>query len=168
MAQTVRCTTLARTNCGQLTAIGGLGTINTFCEGQEVYFSNNSDNTVDSTLYCWGDGRDTMLFRTTPGAHTYQVGEVCLSPDDLFLKQFEIKMIVFKKCGTTYSAHYLTTPVFIRVKPKVEFLVRDTVCAETDVPFTNKSCMNDSSNYVSVLWDFGDGTTSTSGAESFT
>jgi gliding motility-associated-like protein len=171
-AQTIQCSTLRRNDCNvQINANGGVDGPTEFCEGQTIRFLNSSTitdgQTIDSTLYCWGDGSMDLLAGTTPGTHTYNLKDTCLASNDL-VAPFEIKMIVFKKCAAGYSTHYLSTPIGVRAKPKVSLSVRDTVCADLDVTFKNLACQNDSAKYVSVLWDFGDGTTANTTAASLT
>ncbi|MEN9609858.1 MAG: hypothetical protein RLZZ628_672 [Bacteroidota bacterium] len=170
-AQTIQCSTLRRNDCSvQINANGGVDGPTEFCEGQTIRFLNSSTisaGQIDSTLYCWGDGSKDVLVGTTPGTHTYELGDTCLGGNDM-VAPFEIKMIVFKKCAAGYSTHYITTPIGVRAKPKVLFSAPDTVCTGADVPFVNRSCPNDSANYVTALWDFGDGTTSTTTAANLT
>jgi gliding motility-associated-like protein len=153
----------------QINAVGGIDGPIEFCEGQQIRFVNNSTGPIDGTIYCWGDGTSTQVAGTAEGIHTYIFNDTCLPPLRNGLRSLNVSMIVFKTCaGGGVSSHFVTTPARVRVKPLALFSARDTACAETDITFTNRSCGNDSTNRVTYLWDFGDGTTSTTSAATLT
>jgi gliding motility-associated-like protein len=159
-AQSATCDLPPDNDCGvQLNAVGGIDGPTEFCEGDTVHFRNTSEGTIDSTLYCWGDGKTTLVVGITAGVHIYAFNDTCLPPLRNGLQSFIIKMIVFKKCGTFYTSHFITTAIRVRVKPKVSFSAPDTACAETNITFTDMSCRNDSASRTTYLWTFGDGDT---------
>jgi gliding motility-associated-like protein len=167
-AQNYDCRTpLLLTECtgDSINARGGLAGATEFCEGQEVSFLNNSTGTIDSTAYCWGDGRVSLVRGAAGAVHTYDFGsDTCLAANRP--RTLEVVMVAFRTCANGITSSYIKTPVRILVKPKVIFSFPQPVCAATDFSFINATCTNAPAAEVSYLWDFGDGTTSTSSAAS--
>ena len=116
--------------------------IDSGCAPLAVQFTNTNAN-VASSYWDFGDGTTSIL--TNP-SHTYAIGGT-----------YSVFLIVTTNSGcadTVFKSNYITAGV----KPSVSFSYVNTVgCSPLTVQFTNTS-----TNYVSCLWTFGDGTTSTS------
>ena len=150
-----------------INARGGLAGATEFCEGQEVSFLNSSTGTIDSTAYCWGDGKVTVVRGPLGATHTYDFGgDTCLPANRP--RTLEVVMVAFRTCAAGITSSYIKTPIRILVKPKVIFGFPQPVCMGTDFSFTNSSCPNAPATETTYLWDFGDGTTSNSAAASIT
>lgn len=169
-AQNYDCRTpLLLTECSGdvINALGGLAGATEFCEGQEITFQNNSTGTIDSTAFCWGDGKVTIVRGAASASHTYDFGgDTCLANNRP--RTLEVVMVPFRTCANGVTSSYIRTPIRILVKPKVRFGFPLPVCVNTDFTFSNTSCPNAAASEVTYRWDFGDGTTSTSSAASIT
>ena len=169
-AQNYSCQTpLLLTECSGdvINAFGGLAGATEFCEGQEITFQNNSTGTIDSTAFCWGDGKVTLLRGAVSATHIYDFGgDTCLAANRP--RTLEVVMVAFRTCAAGVTSSYIKTPIRILVKPKVQFGFPLPVCVNTDFTFSNTSCPNAAASEVTYLWNFGDGTTSTSSAASIT
>ncbi len=113
------------------------------CPNRAVSFTNTS--TGPSLTYAWdfGDGGTSNLMNPT---HNYMANGF-----------YTVKLVVFDLYGCTDSL-IRTNYIAIRT-PQSDFTVSDTVgtCPPLVVDFVNTS-----QNYVSINWDFGDGSTSQS------
>ena len=111
------------------------------CAPLAVQFTNTNAN-VSSSYWDFGDGTTSTLANPS---HTYALGGV-----------YSVFLIVTTNSGcadTVFKPNYITAGT----KPSVSFSYVNTVgCSPLTVQFTNTS-----TNYVSCLWTFGDGTTST-------
>lgn len=169
-AQNYDCRTpLLLTECAgdTINTRGGLDGATEFCEGQEITFLNNSTGTIDSTAFCWGDGKVTVVRGAAGATHTYNFGnDTCLASNRP--RTLEVSMVAFRTCAAGVTSNYIKTPIRILVKPKVQFSFPQPVCVGVDFRFTNATCTNAPAAEVTYLWDFGDGTTSTSSAATIT
>ena len=114
----------------------------TTCPNRNVTFVNTS--TGPNLTYLWDFGDGTTATIRNP-AHSY-----------LTDGNFTVKLVITDQYGCTDS---LTRSSYISIRtPLAQFSVSDTVgtCPPLVVDFTNNS-----QNFTSQLWDFGDGTTST-------
>ncbi len=115
--------------------------IDSGCAPLQVSFQNNNAN-VATSYWDFGDGTSS----TTPNpSHIYNSGGV-----------YSVFLIVTTNSGcadTVFKTNYIR----VGTKPSVSFSYVNTIgCSPLTVQFTNTS-----TNYVSCLWTFGDGTTST-------
>ena len=146
-----------RNLCDSLNARGGLEGQNEFCENQEVIFVNNTPQLVDSTIYCWGDGTYSIESGKNNGKHKYNFPrDTCLKENNGII-ELEIKMIVFKRCPNGYSVNRITTPVLIRLRPKIELQIPDPVCENVEFTIRNSSCGNDVASSIKCSYVFGNG-----------
>ncbi|MBV9962127.1 MAG: PKD domain-containing protein, partial [Parafilimonas sp.] len=111
------------------------------CSGSMVNFLDSSQGI--SLLYAWNFGDGQVSGNPEP-LHKYAAEGV-----------YDIKLIVHDKYGCVDS---LTKPQYIRVaNPVAEFALPDTLFS---CPPAKIDPVNNSVNYNSVTWDFGDGNTS--------
>jgi PKD repeat protein len=154
-----RCTLATLQDCGNIVANGGIagGTNLIFCDSSVVPVINSSVATgtvIDSTYFCWGDGKDTAVVGTNDASHFYT-----LKPTDGCSKTFTIRMTVIRRCqdvsgAATRSSHWITTDVIIKRKPKSTFSVAANACEGVTTSLTNTStCVPNA-----FKWIFGDGT----------
>ncbi len=115
--------------------------IDSGCAPLAIQFYNNNAN-VASSYWDFGDGTTSVLSNPS---HTYALGGT-----------YSVFLIVTTNSGcadTVFKSNY----IHAGVKPSVSFSYANTTgCSPLTVQFTNTS-----TNYVSCLWTFGDGTTST-------
>jgi PKD repeat protein len=146
-----RCTVPIAVDCGIVTAQGGLtdGSNFVFCDSSTVFFDNTSTGIIDSTYYCWGDGKDTATVGTRPASHFYT-----LPANVPCSRSYTIRMTIVKRCaGNFRSVHYIETPIVIRRKPKSMFTIAANTCVGSTTTITNTTVC------PSVFrWSFGDGT----------
>ena len=115
--------------------------IDSGCAPTIVQFINNNAN-VASSFWNFGDGTTSIL--PSP-SHTYSVGGT-----------YSVFLIVTTNTGCADTV-YRPNLIHVGVKPTVSLTYLNTIgCSPLSVQFTNTS-----TNYVSCLWTFGDGTTST-------
>lgn len=157
-----------RNLCDSLNARGGLSGLNEFCENQEVTFVNDTQQAVDSTIYCWGDGSYTIESGKNNGKHKYNFPRDTCLKDNNGIIELEIKMIVFKRCANGYSVNRIATPILIRLRPKIDIQVPNPVCENTDFSIRNLSCGNDIVSNITCSYVFGNGVTSNSCGASLT
>ena len=133
-AQNYDCRTpLLLTECSGdvINALGGLAGATEFCEGQEITFQNNSTGTIDSTAFCWGDGKVTLVRGAVSATHIYDFGgDTCLAANRP--RTLEVVMVAFRTCAAGVTSSYIKTPIRILVKPKVQFGFPLPVCVNTD------------------------------------
>jgi large repetitive protein len=145
-------------DCGDLNPRGGLapGSPTVFCEGEVVNFVNSTTaNTIDSTIYCWGDGKFDVVRGAGNATHIYTFPRDTCLPSNRNISVI-IRMIVFKRCGETTSINWIATPISIRLKPKVQFETNIPVgCIGQPFNFTNTTCAN-APNPI-YTWHFGNG-----------
>ncbi len=124
--------------------VAGFATMDTLsCPTKNIQFSNTS--TGPGLTYLWNFGDGNTSTQTTP-VHQY-------STDGLYT----IKLFITDQYGCTDS---LIKPDYVNiVSPHSIYAISDTLstCPPLLVTFTNNS-----QNYVSAVWDFGDGTSTTS------
>lgn len=110
------------------------------CPSSTLWFTNNSDGYKANYFWDFGDGTTSIDFSPV---HTYSTEGV-----------YKVKMLMVDKYGCRDSA-YTSIRVF---KAVADLLMSDSfsTCPPLVVNFTNKS-----TNYVEILWDFGDGSSST-------
>jgi gliding motility-associated-like protein len=114
----------------------------TTCPNRDVRFTSTS--TGPGLTYLWNFGDGTTSTAQNPVHHYLADGN------------FSVKLVIVDMYGCTDS---LTRGNYITIRtPFANFSVSDTVgtCPPLVVDFTNSS-----QNFTSQLWDFGDGTTST-------
>jgi len=152
------------TDCGVVTANSGLSSSNVFCAGDSVGIcNNNSTGTIDSTYICWGDGTINWYAGIFTGCkkHKYNFPvDSCVTNGSLGIN---IVFGVKDECsaGLTSRAWNLT-PITIKFKPKAKFNISpNPACVYEPITITDQSCPN-ANPTVTYLWDFGDGTSSTS------
>jgi PKD repeat protein len=155
-ASAQRCNLNTTLDCGLITAQGGIagGTNIIFCDSSVVPLVNTSTGVVDSTYFCWDDGKDTAVVGTNGASHFY-----ALKPTDPCSKTFNIRMTVIHSCtqpngSVAKSIHYIITPIVIKKRPKGALGVAANVCAGTTTTLTNTSACSPSA----WKWIFGDGT----------
>lgn len=115
----------------------------TICPGRGVAFHNLSDGVGLSFAWNLGDGRQSTGREPSGIAYTK-------------LGTYDVKLVVSDINGCKDS---VTTIEAVRVyMPTAKFLLSDSVssCPPLTVNFTNQS-----SNFASIQWNFGDGNTST-------
>ena len=115
--------------------------IDSGCAPMQVTFRNNNAN-VATSYWDFGDGTNSTASNPS---HIYSVGGV-----------YSVFLIVTTNSGcadTVIKTNYIK----VGRKPNVSFSYVNTIgCSPLTTQFTNTS-----TNYVSCLWTFGDGTTST-------
>ena len=119
------------------------GTYDTIsCPNHSVTFNNTS--TGAGLTYLWNFGDGTTSTDVNP-AHNYNITGI-----------YNIKLTVFDQNGCKDSI--VRTSLVNIVNPSSRYTVSDTLgtCPPLIVNFTNQSL-----NYTSLLWEFGDGTTAT-------
>lgn len=115
--------------------------IDSGCAPLIVQFTNTNAN-VASSYWDFGDGTTSTL--PSP-SHTYAVGG-----------NYSVFLIVTTNSGCADTV-FKSNLIEVGTKPSVSFSYVNTVgCSPLTVQFTNTS-----TNFVSCLWTFGDGTTST-------
>ncbi|MCX6275022.1 MAG: PKD domain-containing protein, partial [Bacteroidetes bacterium] len=150
-------------DCGTLTANSGLCTSNVFCIGDSVGIQNNgSTGTIDSTYICWGDGTMDWYSGVFSGCKKHRYAfpvDSCVGGNGTL--PVNIVFGVKSYCPGLFSLSWILTPVTIKFQPKARFTLNpNPACVYQPVTFTDQSCPN--SNTATYLWNFGDGTTSTS------
>ncbi|HMC98982.1 MAG TPA: PKD domain-containing protein, partial [Ferruginibacter sp.] len=113
------------------------------CPGKTIHFTNAS--TGPGLTYTWDFGDGTTSAATNPN-HIYAADGV-----------YTVRLIVADQYGCGDS---LTRSTYVRIaSPHANFNLSDSVatCPPLFVNFTNTS-----SNFISVLWKFGDGTSTNS------
>ncbi|MEN9612666.1 MAG: hypothetical protein RLZZ628_3480, partial [Bacteroidota bacterium] len=155
-ASAQRCNLNTTLDCGLITAQGGIagGTNIIFCDSSVVPVVNTSTGVVDSTYFCWDDGKDTAVAGTSGASHFY-----ALKVSDPCSKTFNIRMTVIHVCtnpngSVAKSIHYIITPIVIKKRPKGSFGVAGDVCVGTATALTNTSACFP----TAWKWIFGDGT----------
>jgi PKD repeat protein len=160
-ANAQRCNLTISQSCGIINANGGItgNSSVVFCDSSTVPMANTSTGIIDSTYFCWGDGKDTAVVGNNGASHFY-----ALRPTDPCEKQFTITMTCINWCtlpnGTaSRSVHIFVTYVVIQRKAKSGFTSSSgnyNTCIGQATGFTNATtCSANLSNY---LWTFGDGT----------
>ena len=115
--------------------------IDSGCAPLVVQFSNNNYN-VATSFWDFGDGTTSTLPNPS---HTYSAGG-----------NYSVFLIVTTNTGCADTV-FKSNMIEVGIKPAVSFSYVNTIgCSPLAVQFTNTS-----TNYVSCLWTFGDGTTST-------
>lgn len=112
------------------------------CPGNDIHFTNTSSGNVLTYTWDFGDGSTTSTDHSP--VHVYSADGV-----------YDIKLIAQDQYGCSDSLirqQYVTI-----VSPVADFTVSDSIgtCPPLIVNFTNTS-----TNFISLTWDFGDGTTS--------
>jgi gliding motility-associated-like protein len=111
------------------------------CTGKNIRFTNTSQASLPSYQWSFGDGGRSTFTNPT---YAYPAEGV-----------YSIKLVVTDRYGCKDS---VVKPDLITISyPKAAMTVSDTIgtCPPLMVHFTNRS-----TNYQSILWDFGDGNTS--------
>ncbi len=151
-------------DCNTLNATGGVCNSNTvFCIGDSVGVQNTSTGSIDSSFICWDDGSPIQKFAgvfTGCVKHFYNYKpDSCVGGNGQIQKQ--IRIGIKKSCPSGESFHYVSTPIDIKFKPHADISVSPIIaCLGVPVIITNTSCPN--TNNPTHLWDFGDGSTSSS------
>lgn len=112
------------------------------CPGKPIRFANNSTGINLTCLWNFGDG--TTSSQSAP-VHQYSADGT-----------YTVSLNIIDEHGCT---DFLIKTVYIKIiSPVADFLMSDSLstCPPLVVTFTNKSI-----NQASIIWDFGDGTTST-------
>jgi large repetitive protein len=126
-----------------------------FCEGENITITNNTTDQVDSTFYCWGDGRVTKVAGNGSATQAYDF------PDDTCTltgsTAVTIKIIAIKKCaaGTTVVDGFFS--ITIRYKPVASFSTTSPVCLGTPMTFSRDRRYCPNSNTAKYYFDYGDG-----------
>ncbi len=119
--------------------------IDTFaCIGKSIIFNNTSSGIALTYAWSFGNGDNSVLKNPLPIAYSID-------------SNYSVTLVVTDTIGCKDT---LLLPNYIKVKTaKASFTVNDSIsfCAPFEVTFTNTSV-----NYISQLWSFGDGGTSTS------
>lgn len=124
------------------------------CTPLDVTITNN---TIDApgTVYAWNYGDGTTSTGYTPNNPTYTIG--------LSDTTYTVQLVVASSSGCIDSVSHVVTVYDL---PNATFtILDDTVCSNEAMLFANNS-----TNATNYLWDFGDGTTTTtiSPAHTFT
>jgi gliding motility-associated-like protein len=112
------------------------------CPTRDIRFTNNSTGSGVTYVWHFGDGNTSTQLQPT---HQY-------ASDGLYT----VRLIITDQYGCVDT---LTRPNYIRiVSPQSSYTLSDTLstCPPLLVTFTNNS-----QNYVSAVWDFGDGSSTT-------
>ncbi len=145
--------------CGSIEASGGVSP-NRGCDSVVATFTNNSVGDIDSTYYCWGDGRTSAFRGIRSDTHTFYRGRLCDTT-------YRVRMTVVKNCPAGKSIHSMLTYVTVLRTPSVSYWTSSaTFEAGVEILFTNESSVTRAaSNGVpcqsaTCRWEFGDSTIS--------
>lgn len=128
---------------------------NVFCEGGQVTLANTS-NTQDFNLFIidWGDGNVDTINHYDNISHVFNFPNLDRCAEGPIYNQF-FCYTGFKSCMNGFSCNWQSGVISIALKPVAGFTSLDTICSGQTPNFINTSCNDDS-----ILWDFGDGNTS--------
>ena len=143
-------------NCGDVQVSFKPSGENVFCEGAEVFFENTSSTRdFDFFIFSWGDGQVDTVDHYNNLSHTYNLNAQECESGSTFSLQY--CYAGFKFCETeSFSCSWQSGVVSVILRPEADFTSNSQLCIENRLQFTDKSCYSGE-----VLWDFGDGTTST-------
>lgn len=156
------CCTNPQVDCGNLLVGATYCGQQIFCIGDSVGIQNTSTSAADSTYICWDDGTVDGYAGNVSGCirHRYNFPlDSCVGGDGIIYMDVILRIV--DNCPGGKSMAGFQTSIGIRFFPKAEFTLNPTsACVYDPVSISNVSCPN--SLTPTYLWNFGDGTTSTS------
>ncbi|MBK9107748.1 MAG: PKD domain-containing protein [Saprospiraceae bacterium] len=135
-----------------------------FCEGRIITLTNTTDPSLGFSEFIvdWGDGSPIEIKNDYSSfSHTYNIPDSNLCKYINGVITITLEFTGIKYCTEGISCQPSTIKFGLMLRPKAIADFPKTVCINSDVLFSHKSC-----NETEILWQFHDGTSST--ANNFT
>ena len=112
----------------------------------QISIFNFSKGNVDTFYWDFGDGNLVNTASNSTQTHTY--------PNE---GHFMVKLKTVNECNTSRDSMVVT----VLEVPHVSFTLSDSITCDSFISIANTTTNSLQTGYISYLWDFGDGTTST-------
>jgi len=123
-----------------------------FCEGSPITFTNVSDAGFNYFIVDWSDGTKDTVYNFGPISHYYSIADSNLCNGDLL---YEACFRGLKTCPAGISCSSGSYDFSLKVRPKAVLNMNSQYNISSPI-----SCLQNSCNAETFLWNFGDGNTS--------